>query len=173
PPSIPAPSVATGRGKGKLTEAQAKYVEARGMGLVPKRAVKHAGLTGSSKTVDAYENNPLVVAAVNALLAQNAEESRMTRKKVMDLALEAINMARTIEDPTAMLRGVQELNKMLGFYAPESKNIVLSAKREGERAKLALMTEQELIEMTEGYKGVLEGDFEVVDGSDEEVAEDD
>ena len=48
------------------------------------------------------------------------------RHKVLDIVLEAIEMARFISDPAAMLPGAQELNRMWGSYARQTRNIIIS-----------------------------------------------
>ncbi|MGH8570127.1 MAG: hypothetical protein ACREXU_19505 [Gammaproteobacteria bacterium] len=157
---VPAPAQLVG---GTLTAQRARYLEARGMGMVPLRAAEYAGYANPESYAYTLEADPGIKEVLARVQAQNAGLSKMTRKKVMDIALEAIDMARTLQDPTAMLRGVQEINRMCGFYAPEKKSIELSAAKEKARGELALMSESDLIELAGGFKGVLEGEFEVVD----------
>lgn len=156
---VPAPSQLPG---GTLTAQRAKYIEARGLGMVPLRAAEYAGYKNPESYAYNLEKEPDIIAALAKVQLQNAKLSRMTREKVLDIVLEAIEMARTIQDPTAILRGAQELSKMCGFYAPEKKTLALTDERNKVRGELALMTETDLIELAGGFKGVLEGEFEVV-----------
>ena len=146
-----------------LQRAIEAHVEARGMGMVPLRAAEYAGYKDPESYAYHLEKEPEVIEALTKVQTQNAKLSRMTRQKVMDLIEEALDMARSMSDPMAMLRGVQELNKMCGFYAPEKKTLALSDERTKVRGELALMTETDLIELAGGYKGVLEGEYELIE----------
>lgn len=141
------------------------------MGMAPLRAAQHAGYQSPDTYAYTLEKEPDIIAALAKVQAQNAEISRMTRQKVLDIAIEAIDMARTMSDPMSMLRGVQELAKLCGYYAPEKKSIELSAAKEKARGELALLSEADLIEMAGGFKGVLEGEFEVVTDGRSSTAE--
>lgn len=157
-----APPPPAGLPGGTLTAQRAKYIEGRGIGMVPLRAAKYAGYAQPESYAYALEAEPAIIEALAKVQAQNAKLSKMTRQKVLDIAIEAVDMARTMGDPMSMLRGVQELAKLCGYYAPEKKTIELSAAKEKARGELALLSEADLIEMSGGYKGVLEGEFEVV-----------
>lgn len=136
------------------------------MGMVPLRAAEYAGYANPESYAYTLEKDHEVMEALAKVQAQNAKLSKMTRQTVMDIVTDAIEMARAIQDPTAMLRGAQELSKMCGFYAPEKKTLELTDERNKVRGELALMTETDLIELAGGFKGVLEGEYEVIDSSD-------
>lgn len=154
---IPAPATLP---SGSLTEQRAKYIEARGMGMNPARAGAYAGYANPEVYSYTLEKEPEIAQALEKVQTQNAKISRMTRKKVVDIVLEAIDLARTVSDPAAMIRGAQELSKMCGYYVPEKKELELVGPKDRVRRELALLSEEELIKIATGV--VVEGQYEVI-----------
>ncbi len=54
-------------------------------------------------------------------------------------------MARIQADPVAMVRAAQELNKMQGYYAPETKEIKLDVEVNVRQQQIQSMTEEDLL----------------------------
>lgn len=46
------------------------------------------------------------------------EASQMTRKKVMDMHMEAFDMAKLMAEPSSMVSAAREIGKMCGYYEP-------------------------------------------------------
>lgn len=76
-----------------------------------------------------------------------AHEARITRQRVLDGLLEAIASAKANMDPAAQIRGWAEVAKMLGYNAPETKHVVLSAEGDRRRAELEALSDAELLEL--------------------------
>lgn len=155
---------------GSLTEQRAKYLEARGIGMNPARAAAYAGYANPNVYAYKLEEDPEIKEALAKVQAQNAQISKMTRRKVTDIVLEAIEMARLVQDPTAMIRGAQELNKMCGYYAPEKKELELTGPKDRVRRELERLSEEELVRLASGE--VIEGEYEVVVKDDRDDAAD-
>lgn len=106
---------------------------------------------------------------VQALLAEAREElediTTLRRIDVMEMFLEAIDMARTLADPAQMINGTDKLAKMMGYYAPETKRIELTTTENALQNKFQQMTDKELLEIAAGRARVI--DAEVVQTTDE------
>ena len=61
--------------------------------------------------------------------------------------LEAIDIARAKSDPAGIVAGWREIAKMCGFYAPERKQVELSAAACAHRQRIADMSDEELAEL--------------------------
>jgi hypothetical protein len=139
----------------KLTEKQriaAKYMaEGRGAAV----AARMAGFAlpesiGRRLTIDEDFQ-----AAVMFLRRQAEAAGAITRKRVMDGFVEAIDMARLQADPTGMISGWREIAKMCGYYAPEVKKIDLNVTTKRVIDKLETMSEIELAEIIESSAKVV------------------
>lgn len=51
------------------------------------------------------------------------EAAQMTRKKVMDGLLEAVEMAKLMAEPATMVSGWREIGKMCGYYEPKKVQV--------------------------------------------------
>jgi len=132
-----------------------------GQGMLPQQAAKHLGLKDPRSAASRYMKDPLVQEELKRIYEQNRAAMRITREKVYDLVEEAIEMARLQGDPTAMLRGVQELNRMNGFYAPEEKKVTFSAEQRRVLSQFDQMDDEQLARIAaEGV--IVEGEFEEV-----------
>lgn len=58
--------------------------------------------------------------------AKFAKTADLKRKDVVDGLLEAVEMARMIGDPNAMISAYRELARLCGLYEPEKKQIDIS-----------------------------------------------
>ena len=88
---------------------------------------------------------------IKGYLQQAREEiediSTMKRCQVLNLFIEAIDMARTLADPAQMINGADKIAKMMGYYAPETKRIELTGDTQALSHKLRTMSDQDLLEI--------------------------
>lgn len=73
--------------------------------------------------------------------------STLKRVDVLEMFLEAIDMARTLADPSQMINGADKIAKMMGYYAPETKRIELTAEQSNVAKKLEMLSDAELMDM--------------------------
>lgn len=73
--------------------------------------------------------------------------STLRRVDVLNMFLEAIEMARTLADPSQMINGADKVAKMMGYYAPETKRIELTTDQSNIAKKLETLSDAELLEM--------------------------
>lgn len=96
--------------------------------------------------------------------ARKEVEDKTTIRKfdVLNIFMEAIDMARTLADPANMINGADKVAKMLGYYAPETKRIELTTDQATLSSKLKQLSDAELLEMAAGRMKTVEGECEVL-----------
>jgi phage terminase small subunit len=147
-----------------ITKQQDAYVEGILDGKSKSDAALDAGYShaSSSHTIERR-------AAVQQALAERREElssaTQITRAGVLNGILDAIEMARTMADPQAMLAGYRDISKMMGFNAPEVKKLEITASQGRLRHKMQSLSDEELLRLAEGedVDGVIEGECRVVE----------
>ena len=125
-------------------------------GATPSEAARLADMhPASASTVLKSED-------IKGYLAKAREEieeiSTMKRCDVLNLLIEAIDMARTLADPAQMINGAKEVGKMMGYYEPEKLKIEMTSDQSVLAQKLKQLTDQELLEIASGKARVIEGD---------------
>lgn len=132
--------------------------------LTQTAAARAAGFSGPGPAAVTLMKNPKVIAAIAEERLEYAQASAMTKKKVIDGFAEAIDMARLLSDPTAMISGWREIGKMCGLYDAQKTEIKVSVGGRVLIQRLNSMTDEQLLELAESDPTVLEGEFDVVDG---------
>ena len=84
------------------------------------------------------------------------------RLDVLNIFMEAIDMARTLADPSQMINGADKVAKMMGYYAPETLKLEVENNTKALSAKFKALTDAELLEIAAGRAKVVEG--EVIEG---------
>lgn len=135
-------------GKSILTKKQADYVELRAMGADMQNAVQTVYGPGMN-TTDAkdVERNPKVTQALINERAKNAYMLGMTREKVLQGFLDAIEQGKILADPMAQIAGWREIAKVCGFNAPEVKKIELTGSAKVVMDKLSSLPDDELLKL--------------------------
>lgn len=96
--------------------------------------------------------------------ARREVEDKTTIRKfdVLNIFMEAIDMARTLADPANMINGADKVAKMLGYYAPETKRIELTTDQATLSSKLKQLSDAELLEMAAGRMKTIDAECEVL-----------
>jgi phage terminase small subunit len=142
---------------------RAKFVEGVMMGMSDAQAYARAGYSPRNKNgATEMRKNPWVQEQLQAMTDKLVSRARMTRTKVEDIVLEAIDIARMKAEPGDMIRGASELNKMNGYYAPEEKRISVDGHIEVQQ--MEAMSDTELLEMLGDEPDAIEAEFERIDG---------
>lgn len=81
--------------------------------------------------------------------AKYEAEAQMSRKKVMDGFLEAIDMAKLMAEPATMISGWTAVAKMCGYMAPIEHKMKVDVTGNVTMQKLTAMSDAELLEMIE------------------------
>lgn len=141
------------RKKSVLTEKEEAFKEALLDGNTPRKAALVAGYSGG--TPPKSEDVRLAVAEARKEIADIVQIKRADMVAVM---LDAIDMARLLADPQAMIKGASELSKMLGFYEPEVKKVELTAPQMRNRTRLMAMSDEDLLRLID-EEGVIDVEF--------------
>ena len=141
-----------------LTEQQKIFVNAVMKGKSPTVAARMAGY--SCPDVQGYEvvKSPKVKAAIQYLHKKHEKVADMSRKRVMDGILEAIDMARIQAESANMISGWREIARMCGYYAPEVKKIDINITAKRVIDKLETLSDDDLLRMVEESGQIIEGE---------------
>lgn len=105
---------------------------------------------GSRVTACRLLTKPNVQAALEARQAADATRLRISREHVVAGLLEAVEQGRAQRDPAVMIRGLAEIGRMLGFYAPELKRVALSVEQSQMSQQMHAMTDEQLMAIAAG-----------------------
>lgn len=133
-----------------------KVVQAVMEGASESDALRAAGYHPSNA------HNVMRHEVVQDMLAQARSEitdlTTIKRLDVLKIFLEAIDMSRMLADPGQMINGADKIAKMMGYYAPEVKEVIHHDGTQRLQAKFKQMTDEELIEIAAGNAKVIEGE---------------
>lgn len=99
---------------------------------------------------------------IQSYLAEARQEitdiTTIKRMDVIDIILEAIDMARTLADPSQMINGADKMAKIMGFYAPETMKLEVSQNTAVLSQKYKQLSDDELFAIASGRAKVIEGE---------------
>jgi hypothetical protein len=143
-----------------LDENQLKFVMlVTREGLAPKAAARMLGYGDHKPLI----NNPAIAAAISQEQQLTVEDSQMSRQKVIEGFKEAIDIARMKSDPMVMVTGWREIGRLCGFYEPTRHKVEVSVNGTVQLRKMQEMTNEELLQLAEEGRDVLEGDYKVIE----------
>lgn len=144
--------------KSVLTESQEAFVEGVLDGKSKGQAALDAGYSSPSASSTIAKSE-----AVQVALAERREElssaTQITRAGVLNGILDAIEMARLMADPTAMLTGYRDISKMMGYNAPEVKKVEISDTSDRLHRRMQSLSDEDLLKIING-----EADMDVIEG---------
>lgn len=129
-----------------IMEGNSKSAAARGAGYHP----------GNVDSVMRQEEVQQYLAEARQELA---EVSTLRRVDVMNIFLEAINMARTMADPAQMINGADKVAKMMGYYAPETLKLEVETNSKTLANKFRQLSDAELYEIASNRAKVIDGEL--------------
>lgn len=134
-------------GSGKLSSRQERFVEHYALCGNAAEAARLAGYSAKTARVIGPENlsKPAVRAALEARQAVFREELELTKGQVVSGVLQAVQMAREQQNPAAMISGLVQIGRLCGYYEPEPHRIEYSSDSQHLKAKLAAMSDDELL----------------------------
>lgn len=99
---------------------------------------------------------------IQSYLAEARQEitdiSTIKRMDVIEVILEAIDMARTLADPAQMINGADKMAKIMGFYAPETMKLEVTQNTAVLSQKYKQLSDEELFAIASGRAKVIEGE---------------
>lgn len=84
--------------------------------------------------------------------------SKIRRIDVLNMFLDAVEMARTLADPGQMINGADKIAKFLGYYEPERIEITHLTDKNVLASKLKGMSDEELYAIASQKAKVIEGE---------------
>lgn len=133
-----------------LNERQKAFVKYYVHHNLPKStAARQAGFKDFNTMGRALMKNPAVIKAIELERSKFEAAGQMTRKRVLDGFLEAIDMGRLKADSIAMTAGWREIAKLCGYYEPTKHKVEISVNGQVTMAKLQQMTDAELLALAE------------------------
>lgn len=141
-----------------LTEQQRLFVDSIVKGKAPQVAARIAGYAQPERQGYAIVRSPKVAAAIQYLHKKHEKAADMTRKKVMDGMLEAVEMAKLQADPGNMIAGWREIGRMCGYYAPEVKKIDINISTKRVIDKMETLSDEDLVKMIEESSQIIEAE---------------
>lgn len=101
-----------------VTDQQRLFVKFWAQGESPLSASHKAGYADGGTFAYRMINMPNILALYQEEKAAYERDSGMNRKRVIDGFLEAIEMSKTMAEPSTMVAGWREIAKMCGYYEP-------------------------------------------------------
>jgi phage terminase small subunit len=89
---------------------------------------------------------------------QIEDVSTLRRVDVLNIFMEAIDMARTLADPSQMINGADKVAKMMGYYAPETLKLEVEQNSKSLSNKFRQLSDAELYEIAAGRAKVIDGE---------------
>lgn len=89
---------------------------------------------------------------------QIEDVSTLRRVDVLNIFMEAIDMARTLADPAQMINGADKVAKMMGYYAPETLKLEVEQNSKALSNKFRALSDAELYEIAAGRAKVVDGE---------------
>lgn len=133
------------RRKSVITERQQTYVDTLMEGATKADAARSAGYKPSQTTV--IERSATVKDALAEARAELEDLSTLRRVDVLNGLMEAIDVARVMAEPSSMIGGWREVAKIMGYYAPEVREVKFTAEQANAVKKLEVLTDAELLDM--------------------------
>ena len=150
-----------------LTDKQKQFVQQWAKGDSLQNAALRAGYSDDGV---AYRlaRQPNILAYKAQFEAKYEEAAQMTRKKVMDMHLEAFEMAKLMSEPATMVSAAREVGKMCGYYAPVEVKMKVDVTGNIMVDRLNSMSDAELLKViTSGNALELPHAIEVGDSGEE------
>ena len=140
-----------------MNPRQARFIAEYAMDSNAAAAARRAGYSARSARVNGPRllTNAAVREALQVSQRAQAERLDLDRQRVLEGLLEAIETARAHREPMAQIRGWAEIGKLLGFYAPETRRVELSAAGRGRMDRLERMTDEELLALAGAGAGAM------------------
>lgn len=149
------------------TDKQRAFARAMALpGMNPTAAARMAGYSGSEALGCKMAKDPMIVRLIDAEREAYAKATGMTRKRVIDGFLRAVELAEVKVDSIAMTAAWREIGRLCGFYAPKVVKHQVSLEGEAFKEKLRSMTDEELLRLSQGDKNVLDGEFQIIEEAD-------
>ena len=133
-----------------LTEKQKLFVQHWAKGDSITSASYRAGYADGGKVAYQLVKMPNVLKLKAKYEAEWEATGAMSRQKVMDGMMEAIDMARMMAEPASMIAGWREIGKICGYYAPVEHRMKVDVSGNVIVDRLNSLSDAELLKIIQG-----------------------
>jgi hypothetical protein len=140
-----------------LSERQRKFVEGVvDKGMSKKEAAIYAGYGHAQSSAMHSEKSEKVQEAIASRRESYEQAAKISRRRVMEGFLEAIDMAKMKADPLSMVAGWREIAKVCGYYEPIKHTVQVSVTGQVLMHQLQALPDEELLKLAD--------ESEIIDG---------
>lgn len=134
-----------------LTDMQKAFVRYWAEGDSIAAAMHRAGYNEQPSYGYRMAKMPNILAEYERIKKLYEDAAQMTRKKVMDMHLEAFEMAKLLAEPATMVSAAREIGRMCGYYEPVKQKLEISVNGQIAVKKIESLSDDDLIKLvTEG-----------------------
>lgn len=138
-----------------LTTQQKAFVKAWAEGDSIPNALARAGYSIKDHSLGyRMAKMPNILALYEQEKRLYEEASQMTRKKVMDGLLEAVEMAKLMSEPATMVSGWREIGRMCGYFEPKKVQIDVSVTGNIVHERLNSLSDAELLKIIQSTDAI-------------------
>lgn len=151
-----------------LTDMQKAFVKFWAEGDSIPNAMARAGYNEQPSYGYRMAKMPNILVEFDRIKAKWEDAAQMSRKKVMDMHLEAFDMAKMMAEPASMVSAAREIGRMCGYYEPVKQKIEVSVNGQIAVKRLESMSDEDLLKLvTEGLQaGQAQDQLALEDSSD-------
>lgn len=139
---------------------QAIYADKITNGETERKSAILAGYADRDTGVPSPAKSEVVKEEIARIRTEVINQTGVKKEAIVELFMEAANMARIMADPMGMVAAGREVGKMLGFYAPETKKILTGVDKEQLKKVLKDLSDEQLYEMKQGR--IIDGEATIV-----------
>ena len=153
-----------------LTTQQRLFVQHWAKGETIPNAMARAGYNDQPSYGYRMAKMPNILALYNEEKAKYEEAAQMTRQRVMDGLLEAVEMAKLMAEPATMVSGWREIGKMCGYFEPKKVDINVNVTGNVIHQRLNQLSDAELLKIIQeqGAEPLLDAPEYLLEGDDGE-----
>ena len=153
-----------------LTTQQRLFVHHWAKGETIPNAMARAGYNDQPSYGYRMAKMPNILALYNEEKAKYEEAAQMTRQRVMDGLLEAVEMAKLMAEPATMVSGWREIGKMCGYFEPKKVDINVNVTGNVIHQRLNQLSDAELLKIIQeqGAEPLLDAPEYPLEGDDGE-----
>ena len=131
-----------------LTTQQREFVKHWAAGDSIPNAMARAGYNDQPSYGYRMAKMPNILALYNEEKRLYEEASQMTRKRVMDMLVDAYDMAKLMSEPASMVSAAREVGKMCGYYTVQTQ-VNVTVNGQVSLAQMARLSDDELLKIIE------------------------
>ena len=132
-----------------LTTQQREFVKHWAAGDSIPNAMARAGYNDQPSYGYRMAKMPNILALYNEEKRLYEEASQMTRKRVMDMLVDAYDMAKLMSEPASMVSAAREVGKMCGYYEPVKTQVNVTVNGQVSIDRMSRLSDDELLKIIE------------------------